>query len=341
MTAPARERCLTAAEQTTNQHVMGLETTWRREYRDIRKILDCQYSARSKVLSYLNSMGLTTESPPEVVPQSLQTQGRAKRKTTLQQLKSNIPAAPTGTDWGPAIPTTYSCAGGLSAKLLSERVLPCLDRVSLSCANAKAFTRGMSAEMAKHELRKVLEFITGQVPDSLRFVERFRFWKPVIELLQSCSQERGRAARFEFGCDWGPSGVYALGEHNGSLQVRHRYRKDHVTLKPEELHLSFTSLSDFFLEKNWSETQAEIRSVQELGSKSGFRVGGYFETHAAAVPCRKKRKPALMDEQTSLERTAKVPRKTAAARKPESSSSSSSSGDSDAESTVPTVIGDE
>eukprot|EP00971_Amphidinium_carterae_P081285 1608152-Amphidinium_carterae.1 len=295
MSIQVRARELDSEAREANSHVTGMETRWAREYKDIKKILNHQYSARSHVLKFLSSMGLTIDSPPEVVPQSLQTKGRVKRKSTLQAMKQAPPPAPPGENLGPSIPSTYSNLGAMSAKLLSERVLPTLDKVSLSCANAKAFTRGMSSDQAREELKRVLEFVTGQVPDSVRLVDKLRFWNPLLDLVQSEASARYRSPQFEFGSDWALNGVYMITIEKGHVVVSQRYTSETVALDPDSLRLNYQSLEEITIDKNWSETQAELRTVHLPLDKAGHRIGHYFRTHVQCKPKAKKRTPALQD----------------------------------------------
>eukprot|EP00971_Amphidinium_carterae_P011594 228158-Amphidinium_carterae.1 len=65
-------------------------------------------------------------------------------------------------------------------------------------------------------------------------------------------------------------------------------------LTPDILQLPFASLADFTLEKNWSETQAEVRTSGLAQNKCGHRIAHYFKVHALQVKTVKS-KPALLD----------------------------------------------
>eukprot|EP00971_Amphidinium_carterae_P090866 1798549-Amphidinium_carterae.1 len=129
-----RARQLTPEEQAINDHRKAAERLYGQDVKKAKSIIDANPISAPGVLRHLSSLGFTEASQGGV--KSLQ---KAARERTQQQCAAKKVAAKQliAESAGDLVPTRYNVMSSLSYTLLSERCLPSIDRLMLSCANVK------------------------------------------------------------------------------------------------------------------------------------------------------------------------------------------------------------
>ena len=130
-----KTRSLDAAAQAANHAAVSMEKIYKEEMAQCTAILRRHPQARAPCLRWLTSAGFTLESQPLSLTKSNQTLGKERSQATrLASAKAEKEHVVAGGSGG-MVPSKYNSLSALSYTLLSERILPSLDAVSLSSAN--------------------------------------------------------------------------------------------------------------------------------------------------------------------------------------------------------------
>ena len=194
----------------------------------------------------------------------------------------------------------YDMIDAFSCSLLCERVLPCLDSVSLNPHNLQASLRPLrTADAKQQEALRILEYVTGVPP---RFSVKGSMWQwPVfLERLKSSSDARGRLARpLQLPMAWQTAGVDRIQavSADDKLLVEHRFTNVVQKVALSEWDPVFARDASFTIEDKFSEMSAHVVVAGE--SMQPVPIGCRFHVQT------KKRK-AILDGSVSENKVSQV-----------------------------------
>ena len=242
----------------------------------------------------LQSMGITEESiqQKESLVLSRQAEAVEERKKRKRQEKEEEESAAQNEVHGDGeavgvmvpldpIPLKIPQLSDLTVGILRETLL-CKLGAHFSVGNLRSLK---GAEGSKEGLMRILEFSTALPPDfalkgSLRCYNR----------LGSVIAERGsklgrRSALLSLPPDWQEQGIVYIkgyGEQAGSLQVRHRYTDESITVASQDVP-DHKSLADLYVQSGWSEQRVSIAS-RLVGAKIAVHhLANYFAKGSEAL----------------------------------------------------------
>eukprot|EP00971_Amphidinium_carterae_P345776 6486900-Amphidinium_carterae.5 len=279
-----RARQLTAEEQAVNDHRKAAERLYGQDVKKAKNIIEANPICAPGVLRHLSSLGFTEQAPGGGV-KSLQ---KAARERTRQECAAKKKAAKqlVAESSGDLVPTKYNVLASLSYTLLSERCLPAIDKLMLSCSNIKRMTEelGLNAcEEKQGEALRLLEYVTGIVPSQTKLWKSngLNLWPALIEFLQKEAEMRGRVQSLKLPMNWESDGVYTIVEGNEDkleFHVAHRTTGEKVLVTEEMWTGACAMASQLRLETNWSESGCMLELVEDVDIDNfrGMKVGLLF-----------------------------------------------------------------
>ena len=278
------------ASQAANSAAASVEKIYKQELNDCIALLRLHPQARAPCLKYLHSAGWTLDTQPLTLNKSLEAKGKEQSLNTKKAAKASAVAV-HGSEGPSQIPSKYNVIGAFSCSLLCERVLPHLDKVSLSPHNLTAALKPLrTAEAKQQEALRILEFVSGAAPT---FSVKGAMWQwPVfLEHLKSATDSRGRLDKpLQLPVCWSSAGVYQISKvsDDDELLVEHRFTGVVQKIALSEWDPLPSRDSCFSIEDNFSETSAHVVAAGHP-SLQRVPIGGRFTMQTI-----KKRK-AIMD----------------------------------------------
>eukprot|EP00971_Amphidinium_carterae_P234492 4652883-Amphidinium_carterae.3 len=284
-----RARQLSPEEQAVNDHRKAAERLYGQDVKKAKNIIDANPICAPGVLRHLGSLGFTEQAPGGGV-KSLQKAARERSKLECAA-KKRAAKELVAESAGELVPTKYNVLSALSATLLTERCLPAIDRLVLSCGNVKKmFENGgvTASEDKQAEALKLLEYVTGIVPSQTKLCKSngMNKWPVVIEFLQKEAELRGRVKCLKLPMQWEVEGVFRILECEQDkleFHVQQQVTGEKVLITEEMWGGAAAMSSQLRLETNWSESGCTLE-LQKDCDIEGFRplkVGVLFRQHAA------------------------------------------------------------
>ena len=277
-----KSRKLDLSAQSANSAASSLEKQYKLELTEAISLLRRHPQSRAPVIRFLKSNGFTMEAEPLALAKSIETQGKERSVNTRKMAAAAAAAAESGSGGKAHVPSKYNSLSAMSYSILSERVLPWLDPVSLSSPNLNAAFKGLGkAECKQAEALRVLEFVTGK-PPTFCIKGSLWEWEHLLGHLKQAADHRGRLDKpLPLPVQWAQDGVYMVQEVNADDEVivMHRFTEQVVAVSLSEMDPVPAAGSTFFLEHNYSELFAELQVEGGIPGQ-GVAVGSLFHRHA-------------------------------------------------------------
>ena len=283
----------TPEEEARNLSVRATETQVRAWRAKVRLAMSNCPSSLSCLIQALAANGYTDEriSKPEDVEKSrqmlaVQERQKRKRETSAEVTpeKDKEVGGPAATD---PIPTKYWHIHDLSRNMVRDMVMPGLDGTNLTAANCRSTMDKLGVAASKKEYCKIWEFVTGK-DTHFQLTGRYRWFSNVRGYGWNRAVGRGRRGLLlRLPPNWPKDGVYAVlcyREADDKVGMLQRFTKEEAWIPRADLP-SFETIEQLFVDKNWSETEATVKSMhikqQDLDADDalGHCVGNYFKHH--------------------------------------------------------------
>lgn len=195
------------------------------------------------------------------------------------------------------IPPKIWTISDLTYNLLEKRVLPAIEPDAYSPANIRRACTNTGGLEKKLFLQRHLEYDTG-LRIHMEIKGKFRKWSLFLDLIRHCSRERKRRGRDRgFASNFEGDGVFAIAtvEADGGIQIYAFVRaleQLKVLVDPRQLPAHEGNIENLYIENNWSEHDAEIRSKHQRDAH-GLKLHYLFKPEIFPTP-------AMQNEQAAL-----------------------------------------
>jgi len=280
--APKRARDLSLNEQAGNDARKFRRTKAKNALTQIKQLLNMYPSSRPLVLEFMLENEWSFAGNAEVLPDTVQSAAEKRKKEVKKESKAKGSKEDADEESKPKverdIPTVYSTMGGksgLSVELLAERMLPMLEKFSLSSNNLKGcFKAGWKKGEKLELLNQVQEFATGLPPDFRLKHVQFNF-KLLAERMKFEYELRGsRCSQLELPPDWAKSGLFLVEVQDKKIIVSQQY-----TDEQEEFSIDVLAPvveGEIVVDANWSESQASLMIASEAWTGTAFKLAPHF-----------------------------------------------------------------
>ena len=221
---------------------------------------------------------------------SVQNQGYAKRATTLKDKEETAVSKIVNEDGTPVprselVPCKYWHLEEMTATYWQSTVLPAIEPIACSGANLRGSVMGRGrSESAAQVMAEIFEMMTGR-PRSDRLRGDLCRVSKFIEDAKKRNVERGRRVQMlTLPPNWNQDGLYELTVTGREVAVKHRFTQKSAEVHGEIDMPGFTNAGDLYVESNFSEIMATLRSRSDK-QVSGILLARIFPAQRVLQEC--------------------------------------------------------